>query len=254
VDALFTAVDFVRTYLRIPVSQLLPYNVLLVPITYFFFKKKNKQASDKQSKLISQYFWWASLSNRYSSGVENKIAQDLERFNQILLEKQPDYRNEEVTLSMDNLKYKWFSTGDAFCKAILCLFAYHIPRSFKNDAIVQMDNSWLKISISKNYHHFFPRAYLKSQGYQPRDINTILNITIVDDHMNKREIRANPPSKYMKTFNKTNKKLPETMKTHLINNLDTFGIWNNDYETFLDERGKAVLAELKERLEPDLDD
>ena len=253
VDSIFTAVDFIRTYLRIPVSQLMPYNSLLIPITYFFFHRRNKHATDKQSKLISQYFWWASLSNRYSSAVENKIAQDLERINQILQEKQPSYRGEEVSLSLDTLKGKWFSTGDAFCKAILCLYAYHIPRSFQNDSIVQMDNSWLKISISKNYHHFFPRAYLRSKGLFPRDINTILNITIVDDHMNKREIRANPPAKYMKTFKKSNKKLVETMKSHLINDLDTFGIWNNDYETFLEARGNVVLEELKKRLEPELD-
>ena len=254
VDSLFTAVDFIRTYLRIPVSQLLPYNSLLIPITYFFFKNKNKQPTNKQGKLISQYFWWVALSNRFSSAVEAKMTQDMERINQILVEKQPSYRGEEVNLSMDNLRYKWFSTGDAFCKAILCLYAYHIPRSFKDDSIVQMDNSWLKASISKNYHHFFPKAFLRNKGLPNWQINTILNITIVDDHMNKREIRANPPAKYMKTFRKGNKKLAETMTSHLINDLDTFGIWDNDYETFLEERGKVVLKELQQRLEPELED
>lgn len=254
INSLFTTVDFVRSYLHIPVSQLLPYNALLIPITYFFFKNKNQQPTHKQGKLISQYFWWASLNNRFSSAQENKIAQDLERMNHILLENQPSYRGEEVTLSIDNLRYKWFSTGDAFCKAILCLYAHHIPRSFKDDSIVQMDNSWLKASISKNYHHFFPRAYLRDEGLPNWQINTILNITIVDDHMNKREIRANPPAKYMKTFKKSNKKLDETMKSHLINNLDAFGIWDNDYEKFLEARGKHVIDELNQRLNPDLDD
>jgi hypothetical protein len=81
-----------------------------------------------------------------------------------------------------------------------------------------------------------------------------LNITIVDDHMNKREIRANPPAKYMKTFKKSNKKLSDTMKSHLINDIDSFGIWENDYEAFLEQRGQVVLKELKQRLEPELDD
>jgi hypothetical protein len=253
VDSLYTAVDFVRTYLRIPVSQLLPYNALLVPFTYFFFKNDNQQPTNVQAKLLSQYFWWASLGNRYSSGLENKIAQDLERIDKVLSQQAPSYRGEEVNLSMENLKYKWFSTGDAFCKAILCLYAYQIPRSFKDDSLVQMDNSWLKTSISKNYHHFFPRAYLRNEGLPHWQINTILNITIVDDHVNKREIRANPPAKYMKTFRKSNKKLAHTMQSHLINELDTFGIWNNDYEAFLEARGNVVLEELKKRLEPELD-
>lgn len=254
VDSIFTAVDFIRTYLRIPVSQLMPYNSLLIPITYFFFHRKNKHATDKQSKLIAQYFWWVSLSNRFSSAVETKMTQDLERINQILEEKQPSYRGEEVNLAMENLKYKWFSTGDAFCKAILCLYAYHMPHSFKDDALVQMDNSWLKISISKNYHHFFPKAFLRNEGFPNWQINTILNITIVDDHINKREIRANPPAKYMKTFKKSNKKLTETMKSHLIDDLDIFGVWDNDYDKFLEARGKHVIDELSQRLNPDLDE
>jgi hypothetical protein len=57
----------------------------------------------------------------------------------------------------------------------------------------------------------------------------------------------------MKTFKK-NKNLVDTMTTHLITDLEDFGIWKNKYEVFIEQRGKAVLKELKERLEPDLDE
>lgn len=254
VDSIFTTVDYIRTHFRITVSQLLPYNPLLVPLAYFFFKNNNEQPTDKQDKLLTQFFWWVSLGNRYSSGLENKVAQDLERMNQILKEQSPSYRGEEINLSLENMKYRWFSTGDAFCKAILCLYAYHIPRSFKDDSLVQLDNSWLKTTISKNYHHFFPRAYLRNRGLPEWQINTILNITIVDEHLNKRSIRAKSPAEYMKSFKKSNKKLPETMKTHLINDLDAYGVWENDYEKFLEARGAHVLEEIRKRLEPDLDE
>ena len=253
VKSLFAAVDFVRTYLRVPVSQLLPYNALLVPFTYFFYQNNNEAPSDKQEKLLGQYFWWASLSNRYSSALENKVAQDLERINQILASNQPSYRGDEVHLSLEALKAKWFSTGDSFCKALLCLYAYQIPRAFNNDGLVKLDNSWLKTSTSKNYHHFFPRAYLRNQGIPDWQANTILNITIVDDHMNKRVIRSNPPAKYMKPFVRSNKKLPSTMASHLITDLDAFGIWENDYEKFLEARGRVVLQELNMRLAPEFD-
>lgn len=115
VTSLFAAVDFVRTYLRVPVS-LLPYNALLVPFTYFFYRNNNVAPSDQQEKMLGQYFWWASLSNRYSSAVENKVAQDLERINQILASNQPSYRGDEVYLTLEALKAKWFSTGDSFAR------------------------------------------------------------------------------------------------------------------------------------------
>jgi hypothetical protein len=70
----------------------------------------------------------------------------------------------------------------------------------------------------------------------------------VDDHLNKREIGAKPPSQYMKSFSRKNPDLVETMKSHLINDLDKFGIWDNDYEKFLKQRAKAVSRELKKRI------
>jgi len=252
-DSIFTAVDYIRTTMRIPVSQLLPYNSLLVPITYFFFKNDNELPTPQQDKLIAQLFWWVSLGNRYSSAVETKIAKDLSRIDSILAGEQPSYRGEEVDLSLEDLRYKWFSTGDAFCKAILCLYAYFQPHSFKNDSLVKIDNSWLKMSTSKNYHHFFPKSYLTKNGWQYWKANSILNITIVDDHLNKRAIRAKAPADYIKSFKKSNKHLSETMQTHLIDNLDGFGVLQNDYETFLSERGQRVLDELNMRLNPQLE-
>ena len=251
-DGIFSAVDYLRTHLRIPVSRLLPYNVLLVPFTYFFIRNSGGAPSPRQHKLLTQYFWWASLSQRFTSGVEGKIALDLKRMDDILAEQMPNYRGEELSLTMDDLRWRWFSTGDAFCKAILCLYAYFEPKSFASNGLVKVDNSWLKRANSKNYHHFFPRRYLERSGFQDWQANSILNITIVDDYLNKRRIRAKPPSEYMRDFAEDNPELDSTMKTHLIENMDTYGIWNNDYETFVEQRGQRVLGELVRRLSPEL--
>lgn len=251
-EGIFSAVDYLSTQLRIPVSRLLPYNALLVPFTYFFIRNYDRPPSPRQSKLLIQYFWWASLSTRFSSGVEGKLAQDLERMNAILDEREPDYKGEEIQLTMDDLRWHWFSTGDAFCKAIICLYAYFIPRSFATDGLVKLDNSWLKAANSKNYHHFFPKSYLRKHGPKDTQANAILNITIVDDYLNKRKIRAKPPSEYMLAFCDDNPDLEETVKSHLIGDMDEYGIWDDDYERFIDRRGERVLEELRKRLEPAL--
>jgi hypothetical protein len=150
-----------------------------VAFTYFFYRNNGQQPTHIQKDLLVQFFWWASLSSRYSAAADTKFGQDLLRMDQILNAERPSYRGEEVQLTMDQLRHKWFSTGDAFCKAILCLYTYHSPRSFSNDNLVKIDNSWLKTSTSKNYHHFFPRAYLRNQGVPDWQANSILNITIV---------------------------------------------------------------------------
>lgn len=252
-NGIFSAVDHISTQLRIPVSRLLPYNSLIVPFTYFFIRNGGKTPSNLENKLLTQYFWWASLTNRFSSGSEGKIALDLKRMDSILNEQLPTYRGEEVNLTIEDLRWRWFSTGDAFCKAIICLYAYFEPKSFASNSIVKIDNSWLKIVNSKNYHHFFPRSYLKKMGFYDWQANSILNITIVDDYLNKRTIGSKPPSVYMQKFAHDNSELANTMKTHLIDDMDTFGIWKVDgYETFIEYRGQRVLEEIEKRLKPNL--
>lgn len=48
----------------------------------------------------------------------------------------------------------------------------------------------------------------------------------------------------MKTFKEQNDKIAETMKTHLINDIDSYGIWNDDYDTFFKKRAEAISKEL----------
>jgi hypothetical protein len=247
IDAIERTVEYFKFYYRIPVSQLLPYNALIVPFSYFFFHHRDIPTGHKQ-RYLEDFFWRCSLSGRYSSSVESKLAQDVKRIDEILAGDLPTY-DWSIDTSAEFIKSNgWFSAARSYIKAILCIYVYHQPKSFNTNAIVNISNYWLKQANSKNYHHFFPKAYLKKKDYLDWYINHILNITIVDDFLNKREIKANAPSKYMTKFQVENPDLDATMKTHLINDLDGFGIWNDDYDNFLEERAKVVSSELSKRI------
>ena len=243
----FAAVDYFRTALAIPVARLLPYEHLLILFSYFFVKNGNPPDSD-QNKWLKQYFWWAALSRRFGHTTNSRVEEDLERMEDILANRQPSYQGEKVSLSLEDLKDVVFTTGDAFCKSILCLYADFTPRSFTSNSRVTLDNSWLLQRNSKNYHHFFPKGYLKNAGVPDWFANNILNITFVDDYLNKRIIGAKPPSEYMAEFREQNPEIDDTMRTHLIDDLDAYGIEDNDYETFINSRGERVLEELDKRL------
>lgn len=246
---IFSAIDYLRSHLRVTVSRILPYNILIVPFSYFFIRNKGKKPTKIQNLLLTQYFWWASLSGRFSSAQESKVALDLTRMDNILREKQPSYRGEEVNLEIDKLKWYWFSTGDAFCKSILCLLSYFEPKAFDTNSVVTLDNSWLKIANSKNYHHFFPKSYLEKQGYESWQANSLMNITFVDDYLNKNIVRAKAPSKYLAEFKKNNLDFDKTMSSHLINP-DSYGVWENDYDKFINKRAQKMLKEFHKRLNP----
>ena len=251
-DGIFHAVDFIRKSLHVAVSRLLPYNAILVPFSYFFIKMKGKRPTNIQKKLLKQYFFWTSFSERFSSGAEGKIALDLKRMDNILKEKEPSYRGEEVKLNNEDIEGRWFSAGNAFCKGILCLLASFKPLSFDGESEVELGNAWFKAANSKNYHHFFPKSYLTKNGYDYWYANSIANITFVDDYLNKRTIGSKAPSKYMKTFLKSNQNIVNTMKTHLIDDLDGFGVWGDEYDKFIAKRSKRILNEINKRLNPSL--
>lgn len=247
ISSLKNSIDYFRTVYRIPVSSILPYDSLLVPFIYFFYYQKDKPKGE-QIKFLEEFFWRMSLSFRYSSSSESKLAQDIKRIDKILINERPEYDDIKVYMnSPKDLIDTNFSAGSSYCKAVLCLLAYHEPKDFEDNGKVILDNSWLKVANSKNYHHFFPKAYLKKAGI--RNENSLINITLVAADLNKRKIRAKAPSIYVQDFWEVNEELPKSLKSHLIEDIDEFGILSDDYNIFLEKRAIAIYRELKNRIE-----
>lgn len=242
VSALKESIDYFRTAYRIPVSQLLPYDSLLVPFSYFFYRAERKPRGEER-KHLEEFFWRMSLSSRYSSATESKLAQDIKRIDTILNKERPDYGDIKVDLdSPQSLIDTGFSAGNSYCKAILCLLARRRPKDFQDGSDVILDNSWLKVANSRNYHHFFPKAYLRNRKI-PND-NSLVNITFVSDNLNKRKIRSKPPSSYIGGFEKENPEIGRALESHFIDKKG-FGIEDDDYETFLQARAARMFGKLK---------
>jgi hypothetical protein len=246
ISALKESIDYFRTTYRIPVSQILPYDSLIVPFSYFFYYCGDKP-NGVQRKFLEEFFWRMSLSFRYSSSAESRLAQDIKRIDQIITGSRPDYADIKVYLDTpQSLINTSFSAGNSFCKAVLCLLAYQEPKNFQDNGKVILDNSWLKVANSKNYHHFFPRAYLRNRT--TFNSNSLVNITFVSEHLNKRKIGAKAPSQYIADFHDDNSQIDVALRSHFIE-LEGFGIESNDYKVFLEARAKRIFDELKKRIE-----
>lgn len=246
ISALKDSIDYFRTTYRIPVSHLLPYDSLLVPFAYFFYHKQDRPDAE-QRKYLEEFFWRMSLSSRYSSSTESRLAQDIKRIDKILVGERPEYSDVKVNLdSPQSLIDTNFSAGNSYCKAILCLLAYQEPKDFRDNGKVILDNSWLKVANSKNFHHFFPKAYLK--GKTVLDSNSLMNITLVSDHLNKRKIGAKAPSVYIGDFAAQNNEINAALNSHFID-IKGHGIESDDYQQFLTARAEKIFTRLKSRIE-----
>lgn len=66
---------------------------------------------------------------------------------------------------------------------------------------------------------------------------------MIDGNLNKNEIRAKSPNKYISAFLKENENMKETLKTHLID-LNTFGIFDDNYDIFLEKRSQLIAKKI----------
>lgn len=246
--SLFSAIDFVRSELRVPVSQLLPYPGVLVALTYFFYITQNKKPNHEQVRLLEQFFYWVGLTERYSSATESKLAEDINKMDTIATGTMPNYNSLELTIDPKAIETTWFSAGNSYCKAILCLLAYQQPKSFDTNGLVILDNSNLKIASSRNYHHFFPKAYIE-EHYKEAEANLIANITLIDGYSNKHRIGKKAPSDYLTKFNADNPEIEETLKSHLIRDMESYGLTTNDYPKFVARRAAVIAAALNVKLQ-----
>lgn len=250
ISALYKAIDYLRSHVGVSVSRILPYNAILVPLTWFFGKTKNRSITSREDKLLKQYIYYAALTHRFTSSADTKVSVDIKRMADILNGDNPDYKGELPNFTKEDLIKEWFSVGNATSKMIICLLSEHDPKSFLSNGKIILDNSYLKVSSSKNYHHFFPKSFLKKQGYETWQANALLNIVLVDDYLNKHVIKAKAPSIYMGDFAKKNVDIEQSLESHLIGNQDEFGINDDDYDKFIDKRADRILEKLNERIYP----
>lgn len=245
-DGIGRAVDYLRHAIGVPVSQLLPYPAMIVPFAYYFYKaKSNPDAAT--GKMLQQFFWRVGLGERYSRSLDTRLGQDIKRIEAILKGRNPKY-DWDVDTSAEYIRHNgYFAAGRAYIKTILCLLASKHPLSFRDNSKVNISNDWLARSNSKNYHHFFPKSYLRDNGHEGWYANHIVNITLVDDQLNKREIGSKPPSKYIAKFEKSNDELEKALDSHFID-LESFGIREDNYDQFFKKRCARLSKALEAKL------
>ena len=254
VEAVKAAVDHVKTSFRVPVSRLLPYSSLLIPISLFFHGNHLRPPNREQAALLEDFFWKAGWSERYSSSSDSKLAQDKKTIKRFLKGKLVRFDWVE-NVDVDNCRDAAFSTSQAFSKTILALLATLHPEKYSNGDLVNLQNDWMRRANSMNFHHIFPKTHLKREHKEDWEINRVLNISLVDDFLNKRVIRGRAPSDYMEDFKEENDYFKKTMQTHGIrtqlrprSKRNSAAIWSDDYDRFIDERAEDVVKLLKSKL------
>jgi hypothetical protein len=135
--------------------------------------------------------------------------------------------------TVDTWKRTRFRQGAAFSKAHALLLARERPIDLLSGRPIDVGKA-LSWSNDKEYHHFFPQAYLKKQGYNDTAINAVANIIMLTSITNIK-ISDERPSEYLQEIIDLHGEpaARELCAASLVSTEAFDAALANDYKTFL---------------------
>jgi len=245
INAFYLSLDFIKNKVRIKSLKYIPFDSLLVPLSYFFYKKHNP--SSEEQEILFRWFWEACLSNRFGSSVEGKVEQDCNYFD-IIMEGNKikfNYPIDWETFKQRAINQK-YSLRNAFSLTIFSLYSYMQPKDFRDGRDIDIARNFSNYNKTQ-LHHLFPRKFLEKGNYNQENKDSVVNIAFAPMLPNL-EIGARAPSDYIQEFQDSNSQFKETIQSHLIGDLKEFGILNDDFDLFLERRAERIENTLRSLL------
>lgn len=235
IESINLAIDFIRGNLGVKRYDFLPYRGIIPIIAYYFYTSKNRSISLIHKKTIEKWFWRVSFSERYARATPTNMGEDKKLFDEIIKGGafSIDY---PVSLDVKTIIDIQMYRTSAIKNAILCLLAMEVPKHFKNNASIQLDDSYFSDFNAPEKHHIFPATFLEQHGIWEF---SLANFCFIPAELNK-EILNKKPSEYFSELKNENPEFEETMASHLIPVDDDSGIWTNDYNKFIEQRATLI--------------
>lgn len=204
--------------------------------------------------------WWvfSMLTGRYTSSPESSIDYDIR---QIASHGVADYTKSVITASVsdaywDALLPTQLETSSTSNIGFLTYLASQVFMQDRGFLSSEIDVHSLLLHKA-DVHHIFPRAYLKSKGYQKGEYNQVANFSITQSEINI-QISDKPPKVYFEELRQQvlgGPRLyggivdPETLKLNLKQHCipeEIFEKMSDDYGAFLEARRKLMARKIRD--------
>lgn len=238
-EALRKAIDYIGSDLNCSHLDFLPWQQQIVGLVKFFGIGGMPTAN--QLKELRKWFWKTSFSNRYSTGqTTEKMNADIERISEIRKDDFVEVNKFRYSVTKSELIETKFSKANPLTRALLLLMAQKGPLDLVKNTKIDIAQSLSKYN-RKQYHHIFPNAFLKKQGFPPNKIFSLTNFCFLPADSNKK-ISKKSPSDYFFSI------IPQDSFNDILNsNLIplTKELYEKDnYNDFLAKRAELIINEV----------
>jgi hypothetical protein len=183
------AVDFLTSHIKAPRPQALPYANQFAVLTELF--RRLPTPSGEQFRAIERWFWRTTLSGYFGGWNTGQMANDLVAVGDFaagladhIYVAAPLPRAEVWRLSQ-------FRSNSAVSKMLALMLAYQNPVDLLTNQAIDARKS-LAWSNDKEYHHLFPKAYLRERGVRGGTANAVANIVMLTSASNLKILDTSP--------------------------------------------------------------
>jgi hypothetical protein len=231
------AVDFLSTHIKIPSAAVVPYTNQIVVLAEIL--RRIPAPSAVQWRAIENWFWRSGISGYFGGWNSGMMATDLAAV--------VDFANGNAkaldigfTVPTASLwSTRSFRGNSAHSKILALILAYQSPRDFLTGQLIDVDKA-LAWQNNKEFHHFFPQAFLKSRGVGPSKISALANMVYLSSASNK-SISDSAPSVYLaKLLSEHGDAAKSWLATNLIDDAAVDAAMKDDYDSFLAARASAI--------------
>ncbi|WP_270182341.1 DUF262 domain-containing protein [Alkalihalobacillus sp. CinArs1] len=234
------AIDYMYTQFNIFHEDFLPKAHQLVPLTFLF--SKTNHLDNTQTETVKKWFWRTSLSDRYTASTDKKIDEDIAFFEEVLNHKYEGINKYHSIVSKRLFTKQKFIKSNHYVRSFLLILGQKKPLDLSNGNFIDLGET-LSTYNRKEYHHVFPRAFLKEGlGLDSNKINVVSNFCFLPASSNKIISDKSPSSYFFETIPQDKFEIILTSNI-LPTNKDIYT--NNDYDLFIKERTNLIIEEIK---------
>lgn len=230
-------VDYLVTQIHIPSDSVIPYANQLVVLAEVF--RQCPKPTSTQYAEITKWFWRSAVSGYFSGWNTGNMSRDRLAVASFVTGKTTDISVNALKLHARIWSQTTFRADNAQAKTLAIILSHHRPNDLLTGQYIDVAKA-LAWTNAKEYHHFFPRDYLKSRGVSGNQANCLANIIMLTSASNK-QITNRPPSDYLRDVQRAaGTNLSRWLDSNLISDEAFQAALKDDFDAFVEARCRTI--------------
>ncbi|UQU64767.1 DUF262 domain-containing protein [Couchioplanes caeruleus] len=236
------AVDFLSTQIRTPNAEALPYyNQFAVLVEVF---RQLPKPSSAQYSALRRWFWLTASGEYFKGWSETQMVLDLQAITAFAEGSAAEIDTVSALPRSALWRRSAFSKRNAPSKLLALILAYEDPQDLLTGQRIDVGKA-LSWQNDKEFHHFFPRAFLRTSSVGGARANVCGNLVMLSSVSNI-WISDRPPSQYLRDLADLDgeEALRQRLRSCLVEDQAYQAALRDDYDTFLRVRSETLQRRL----------